>query len=187
VGAGYPYPSYPCDQYPNYPGCGTQTTPTQTQTQTQTQTTTVTTPTQTQTTTVPVPVPGPPPAPPKITGPSSLGTLTPSSSGTFTLPRVNATCPAGNTGSCVVDATTTASGASASSSAKRKVILVAKARFRLKPGRVSAIKMRLTPAGKRLLKRKRLIKLAGRVVVTAPTGKKATKKFTLKLRAKKRS
>jgi hypothetical protein len=98
--------------------------------------------------------------------------------GSFMLPGVTVVCPAGG-GDCTVDVIgTAASGASAARA-------LAKAHFNLKAGRSSAVKLKLTKRGKKLLKRKRSLKLAVRLSVRKANGARATRTFKTTIRAKK--
>jgi hypothetical protein len=109
-----------------------------------------------------LPLPGSPtrPASPKIDAPAGRLTAVAARNGSFVLPRVKITCPAAATRAC--DLTGQAKG-------------LRRVRQKVAPGDVNAIRVQLTKAGRKALRQKRSINLSVRLVVTSPSGSKATK------------
>lgn len=124
------------------------------------------------------PPPTTPPPPGIRGGGGKPKTVTVARDGSFTLPGVTVACPAG-TGFCTVDGDAIA-GAGAS-----KVAVLAKVKFRLAAGKSSGVKLRLTKAGKRLLKRKKLLKLTVRLRVREANGVQTKRNIKTRVKARK--
>jgi hypothetical protein len=118
-----------------------------------------------------------------VTGPSSAGTATPTTAGEVVIPVV-AGC---GKGPCTYTSTATApaaSGASASA-AKAKRVVVAVGKLKLKTGKESPIRLKLTPAGKKLLKRKKSVAVTVAVNGRDGAGRKSSKTVRAKFKALK--
>jgi hypothetical protein len=117
-----------------------------------------------------------------VSAPSSAGSVAPTPSGAITLIQVVAGC---GRAPCTYTSTATATGASSAgaAAAKAKRVVVATGKLKLKTGRQSPIKLKLTPTGKRLLKRNKT--LAVTVVVNGKdgAGRKSSKTVKAKFKA----
>ncbi|MEA2493599.1 MAG: hypothetical protein QOJ29_1510 [Thermoleophilaceae bacterium] len=102
-------------------------------------------------------------------GGSSRSHLTPDRRGFFTVPGVKAACPDGESGPCTFTA-----------AARRKRVLVATASIQVAAGAHSGLRMHLTPAGKKLLRTRR-IAATTTVELTTKSGKRAVVALTLGL------
>jgi hypothetical protein len=112
------------------------------------------------TTTVPLPGASARPASPKIVAPAGLLNAVAARNGSFVLPRVRIICPATATGACEV--TGQAQG-------------LRHVRQRVAPGAANTVRLQLTMAGRKALRRKRSIRMSVRLIVTSPSGTKSTK------------
>jgi hypothetical protein len=125
---------------------------------------------------------GPPPTTPPPPGIRGGGgkpkTVTVAADGSFTLPGVTVSCPAG-AGTCTVDGDAIG-GAGAS-----KVAVLAKVRFKLAPGKSSKVRLRLTKKGKQLLKRKKVLKLTVRLRVREANGAQTKRNIKTRIKARK--
>jgi hypothetical protein len=122
----------------------------------------------------------PPPTPPRITGASVLKPVTVGGNGSFTLPGITVACPAGAGGNCTVSGDAIGGGGAA------KVAVLAKVAFKLQAGKSSAVKMKLTKAGKRLLARKKLLKLTVRLRVREANGVQTKRTLKARIKARRR-
>ena len=118
---------------------------------------------------------------PTVGGASSAGAVRVSRTGSFTLNNHSVECPAGGSG-CAVKTSVTGS---VTASAKRKKAKLGGSSYALAPGKKSAVKVKLTKKGLRLLRRSKRVKAS--VTITVTEGAKVTtKKVRLTLRAPKK-
>jgi uncharacterized membrane protein YgcG len=121
------------------------------------------------------PPPPPPPGRPRISSAGGSLLLTVDGSGGFVLPGVSVSCPSTSATACDVTATGTQAGGAS------KVLTLAKAHFRIRPGKRSGVKMRLNKAGTRLLARKHKLRLKVKLLVKSGA---LTSRRTLTVRLK---
>ena len=112
------------------------------------------------TTALPLPGSSERPASPKIDAPAGRLRAVAARNGSFVLPRVKITCPATATGAC--DVTGQARG-------------LGQVRQKVAPGASRSVRVQLTTVGRKALRRKRPLMMSLRLVVTSPSGSKATK------------
>ena len=127
--------------------------------------------------TSPAPTPSPVLAAALVNAAQALGSLVVGGA-SFALPHVTVGCPAANGVTCAGSATLTAAGAHAS-----RVAVLAKGAFTVAPGASGAVRVRLTAAGKRALRKHRKVRTTATVSLTSragPTIRSAT--LTLKRR-----
>jgi parallel beta-helix repeat protein len=126
-------------------------------------------------------------------GPRFAGAHATGGSETLSGPTVTVTitCPAGSPGSCSGSSTLTTTTESsdlrvARAAKKKKLVVLARARFSIKAGRSARVKLRLSRAGQKLVTKDRTLRTTITVLSHAGASQSVTRTATLTLRAARR-
>lgn len=120
-----------------------------------------------------------------LTGGSNAGSVTADKNGTVTITKLVAECGAGpcDYGST---ATTTQAAAKLTAAAKKQPLKVGSGKLTLQSGQKSAITIKLTSAGKRLLKKKKALTVSVKVTGKDAAGKTVNRTVKVKITAGKK-